>query len=135
NVYYLFASAYGWWKWKWKRNSNNNEDVTKIRRIPTKNIWKSAILFITLFLFITLALKFTDSEVVYSDAFINALSIIGMWMLAHKFIEQWWVWLVVNVVSAGVYFGVGLKPTAIMYAVYAVGSVLGYYNWKKLMKA
>ncbi|MDR0835323.1 MAG: nicotinamide riboside transporter PnuC [Tannerella sp.] len=131
NVYYLFISAYGWWKWK--RNADNKEDSFQICHVPLKTIRRLAVLFVTLYIVLAFVLlKFTDSDVVYSDTFINALSIIGMWMLAHKYIEQWWVWFVVNAVSVGVYFGAGLIPTAIMYAVYAVGSILGYYNWKRM---
>jgi nicotinamide mononucleotide transporter len=129
NIYYLFASAYGWWKWN--RASKNNEAGFKIRKIPLNIIWKLAVSFVVLYIVLVTVLKFTDSEVVYSDAFINALSIVGMWMLAQKFLEQWWIWFVVNIVSVGVFFDSGLKATAVMYAVYAVVSVLGYWNWKR----
>ncbi|MDR2148511.1 MAG: nicotinamide riboside transporter PnuC [Tannerella sp.] len=129
-VYYVAASAYGWWKWK--KTARNREETLSIQHIPLKTVWKSAVAFAGLFAILVFALKFTDSGVVYSDAFINALSIVGMWMLAHKYLEQWWVWLAVNIVSAGVYFDAGLKPTAVMYAIYAIGSVFGYFNWKKI---
>jgi nicotinamide mononucleotide transporter len=132
NIYYLIAGIYGWWKWKLK--GNGDEDSLKIRHVPVKIIWKLAFLFVTFYFILVFALKFTDSEVVYSDAFINSLSIIGMWMLAHKFVEQWGVWFVVNAVSTGIYFDAGLKPTAVMYAVYTAGSLLGYFNWRKIMK-
>jgi nicotinamide mononucleotide transporter len=130
NIYYLFASAYGWWKWN--RHSKNDEAEFKIRKIPLTIIWKLAIVSVILYIAIVSVLKFTDSEVVCSDAFINALSIVGMWMLAQKFIEQWWIWFVVNAVSVGVYFNSGLKATAVMYAVYAAVSVLGYLNWRRI---
>jgi nicotinamide mononucleotide transporter len=132
NAYYLFANIYGWRKWK----RNNSENSLTIRHIPAKNIWILTFLSVTLFVIIAFILtKFTDSEVIYSDSFINSLSITGMWMLAHKYIEQWWVWLVVNVVSAEVYYVAGLRATAVMYAAYAIVSLLGYYNWKKIIKA
>jgi nicotinamide mononucleotide transporter len=55
-------------------------------------------------------------------------------MLARKFIEQWWVWIVVDLVSAGLYVYKELYLTSGLYALYAVIAFFGYLNWKKLMK-
>jgi nicotinamide mononucleotide transporter len=68
----------------------------------------------------------------YGDAFTTALSIVAMWMLAKKYVEQWWLWFVVNVVSCGLYVWKGLYPTAGLFAVYSVISVFGYYKWKRM---
>ena len=48
-------------------------------------------------------IRFTDSNVPWLDSFTTALSIIGMWMLARKYVEQWWAWIVVDVVCCGLY--------------------------------
>ena len=79
-------------------------------------------------------MRYTDSNVPWCDAFTTALSIIGMWMLARKYLEQWWVWMVVDVVCVGLYIYKGLYFTAALYALYAVVAVMGWANWKRLMK-
>ncbi|MGB4445648.1 MAG: nicotinamide riboside transporter PnuC, partial [Dysgonamonadaceae bacterium] len=66
-------------------------------------------------------------------SFTTAVSIIGMWMLAHKYLEQWWLWFVVNVVSSALYLWKGLYPTAGLFMIYSVISVFGYFRWKKMM--
>ena len=53
--------------------------------------------------------------------------------MARKYIEQWWVWLVVDVVSAGVYIYKDLYFTAGLYALYAIIAYFGYKKWKELM--
>jgi len=78
-------------------------------------------------------IRFTDSPVPYGDSFTTAVSIIGMWMLAHKYLEQWWLWFVVNVVSSALYLWKGLYPTAGLFIIYSVISVFGYFRWKKMM--
>jgi nicotinamide mononucleotide transporter len=75
----------------------------------------------------------TDSTVPLWDSFTTALSIVGMWMLARKYIEQWWVWMVVDITSSALYVYKGLYFTAALYAVYAIISIFGYYKWQRMM--
>jgi nicotinamide mononucleotide transporter len=49
--------------------------------------------------------------------------------MARKYVEHWWLWVVVNAVSAGLYFWKGLYPTGVLFVIYAVVSVFGYYRW------
>ena len=77
--------------------------------------------------------NFTDSPVPLGDAFTTSLSIVAMWMLSRKYLEQWLFWVVVNVVCVALYFWKGLYPTAILYTVYVIVAVLGYFRWKRLM--
>ena len=63
-----------------------------------------------------------------------ALSIVSMWMLARKVIEQWWVWLVVDLASVGLFAYKDLYFTAALYLLYAVIAIFGYKKWKKLMQ-
>lgn len=131
NGYYLLASIYGWRKWY---VSGREETTPRIRHTPKKYVGALAAVFFILFVLISWMLKqYTDSTVPYGDGFTTALSIIAMWMLAHKLIEQWGLWIVVNVVSCGLYFWKGLYPTAALFAVYSVVPVLGYLKWKKLI--
>jgi nicotinamide mononucleotide transporter len=64
----------------------------------------------------------------------SALSIVGMWMLARKWIEQWIVWIAVDMLSAALYGFKGLYLTAILYAAYAIIAVFGYRKWRELMR-
>ena len=132
NIYYLFASVYGWYRWKKDATGESGFQVT---RFPLRSIWIFFIAFIGLFALIAwILLCFTDSPVIYGDALTTALSIVAMWMLAHKYAEQWLVWLVVNVISAGLYFLRGLYPTCILFIIYAIVSVFGYLKWKEMVE-
>ena len=77
----------------------------------------------------------TDSTVPWWDSFTTALSIIAMWMLAHKYVEQWLVWLVVDIVSCGLYIYKDLYFTSFLYGFYAVIAFSGYLKWKQLMNS
>ncbi len=133
NIYYLFASIYGWIKWNQGKNSGTEIPIT---HVPARRILPLTLIGMAFFAVIAFILiRFTDSPVPYGDSLTTALSILGMWMLAQKYIEQWGIWFVVNVVSCGLYVWKGLYPTAGLFFIYSVISVFGYFKWKRMMKA
>lgn len=133
NIYYLVAAAYGWLRWKYKiREVTQNE--LPITNMSLKILPKLLFVFTILFMVIHYLLKtHTDSTVPISDSIVTALSVIALWMLAQKYIEQWLVWMVVDVICCWLYAYKGLPFTAGLYGLYAVIAVFGYLKWKKLM--
>ena len=141
NIYYLLIAVYGWCAWKFggrKRSKNQASPETK-GELPISHTPKGAIIplvaiFFATFVLIVWVLKsYTDSTVPFCDSFTTALSIIGMWMLARKYLEQWFVWFVVDAVCVFLYIYKGLYFTAALYALYAIISIYGYRNWQKQM--
>jgi nicotinamide mononucleotide transporter len=91
-----------------------------------------AIVFVGLYLLMFFGLsRLTDSPVPEWDSFITSLSIVATWMLARKIYEHWFLWIVVNIVSAVLFIWRGLYPTVILYLVYCIMSFVGLVEWKK----
>ena len=138
NIYYLAIALYGWVAWKTGFTLFGSRKPKKELRIShtPRIVWaKTAAAFVIALLLIAYVLiNHTDSTVPWSDSVTTALSIVGMWMLARKYIEQWWVWCVVDTASSVLYLYKGLHFTAILYAVYAIIAIFGYFKWKKLMQ-
>jgi nicotinamide mononucleotide transporter len=130
-IYYVVISIYGWFVWIKIQNTNSSGKGT-IKSVLGSNfliLWlliASSVIFIILS---QLLMHFTDSTIPYIDAFITALSITATWMLAKKYIEHWLVWIVVDTVSAGVYYYKGLYVTILLYSVYTIFAVAGYLMW------
>ena len=76
--------------------------------------------------------RFTNSTVPFWDAMTTAASIVAMWMLSRKYIEQWLVWLAVDLITIGLYLYKGIPLTAGLYALYSALAVAGYLRWRKL---
>ena len=141
NIYYLIISFYGifWW-WKGRKASSSNHQQEKAEELPITHtptqMWgRLSIVSIALILLIAFILiQYTDSTVPWLDSLTTALSIVAMWMLARKYVEQWLVWIVVDAVSAGLYIYKELYFTAGLYALYAVIAYYGYKKWIRLMK-
>jgi nicotinamide mononucleotide transporter len=148
--YYLIISVLGWYWWR-KGSKSMGEIVTKGEKevrsegtIPkdkdelqvTRLRLKTGIILTASFIFLLAVMKlvlskFTDSPVPGWDSFITSLSIVATWMLARKIYEHWYLWIVVNFISALLFFTRGLYPTVILYIIYGIMSFAGLVTWKK----
>jgi nicotinamide mononucleotide transporter PnuC len=141
--YYLVISCLGWYWWT-RGKKRRGEDVEKVRieETETKELQVTrlklstgimlALVFLLLYIVMWFVLtRLTDSPVPVRDSFITSLSIIATWMLARKIYEHWFLWIVVNFVSAVFFLTRGLYPTVILYTVYGIMSFVGLIAWKK----
>lgn len=139
SIYYLLASIYGLVCWiKGKTPGSGQEDVAPlvITRTPKSLYVPLAAVFAALFILIGYILdRFTDSTVPWADAFSTALSIVAMWMLAKKYLEQWLVWIAADLACAVLYAYKGLWFTGGLYLLYSVIAVFGYRKWSRLSAA
>lgn len=137
NIYYLIIALYGWMAWRYNfsiRGRKSNSKKLFISHINSGSIVRLALLFAAAWALISyILIHFTNSTVPLTDAFTTALSIVGMYMLARKYIEQWCVWLVVDIASSALYIYKELYFTAALYALYAIIAIFGYRKWKQLM--
>jgi nicotinamide mononucleotide transporter len=116
----------------WKRNSAEDQ-FSGISNLPKKHYrLLSALTVCFTLLFFIIIYKFTDSKIPVSESFSTALSIVGMWLLAKKYLQHWYVWMVVNAIYAIANMWIGLHFSAILFAVYFVVSVMGLVRWRKL---
>ncbi len=131
NAYFAFMSVYGLYCWKYAKSGT---DELKTTHIDKKTIGWLFITGIALFVITAwILLRYTDSLVPYPDTLVTVLSIIATWMVAHKYIEHWYVWIFTNFFATGLYIYQELYPTAILFAVYATMSVIGLLEWRKTM--
>lgn len=138
NIYYLLAAAYGYIGWKYgfgkKKLKEDEQEELPITHTPIKQYLPLTLIFLVLWWGIYFILiSVTDSNVPIIDSFINALSIIAMWMLAKKYVEQWIVWILIDALSSALYIYKDLKFTSILYAVYAIVAIFGYRKWQKMV--
>lgn len=139
NIYYLVIAVYGFHAWnrsesKKKEKEEDKKEELPITKIPGKQLTGCTGVFLVLWIALYLMLEYlTDSTVPLADAFTTALSIVGMWMLARKYLEQWIVWIAVDAVCVGLYIYKEIYFYAALYAIYTVIAFLGYRKWLGLM--
>jgi nicotinamide mononucleotide transporter len=131
--YYLAMTVYGWWRWV-KPKANSQKPIA-ISHFPRHLILPWLLLIATIWAVIYwLLITFTNSNVPLADSFTTALSIVGIWALAHKYLEQWFIWIAVDVVTSVLYFYKDIPFKASLYALYVVIAIFGYLKWRKMIK-
>ncbi|MCF0065478.1 nicotinamide riboside transporter PnuC [Dyadobacter chenwenxiniae] len=127
--YYFLTSIYGWWMWKF---GGRNHDGISVTRTPARMYP----VFGVIFLIITaswgfLLGKFTDASLTYADSALTVASLIGQWMMARKYLENWILWIIADACYVVMYFYKDLHLTAILYAVFLALAVGGYFQWRR----
>ncbi|MCK4855460.1 MAG: nicotinamide mononucleotide transporter [Bacteroidales bacterium] len=131
-VYYVGVSIYGWIYWSRGGISRNEKSSLPVCRISRQLALVLSVTGIVIMLGIVYILKnFTDSDVPWGDGFTTAGSIVATWMLARKMLEHWLVWIFVDSVAAGLYFYKGLYPSFLLYLIFTIIAVIGYFHWKR----
>lgn len=140
-VYYLVISVYGWFAWKWGRQKSGHEKMP-IRSLDIRMSAKLLGIGLIIYMLVVSALlklpaviNIGGSDLPYWDAFTTTGGIVATWMLARKMIEHWLVWIVVDLVSSGMYFYKGLEVTVVLYLVYTLVAIIGYREWFRKMNS
>ncbi len=133
-LYYILAGVYG--LAVWHRAPRKKRPESGISHTPWRVALTLAAVYAALHALLYFALKYlTDSTVPLWDAMTTALSIIAMWMLSRKYIEQWLVWLAVDAITVALYIYKGIPLTAGLYALYCVLAVAGYMRWRRVSRS
>jgi len=129
--YYLSMTVYGWWRWV---HGSAEKQSLSIRHFPPRLVLPWLALTATVWAVIYwLLVTFTNSNVPLADSFTTALSILGIWALAHKYLEQWLIWIAVDVVTCVLYFYKDIPFKASLYGLYVIIAILGYRKWRSMM--
>lgn len=126
----FFAVMAGWGWAQWLRGKRADGSALRVARLSSRG-WRyllasAAVLWPATALFL---LHFTDTDVPWWDAFPTALSLIGQVLLGRKYLENWLVWIAVNVVSVGLFAWKGLWLTSLLYLLFVGLSVVGWRAW------
>ena len=133
-VYYTLAAVYGYYVWRFKKTRKMKQSLPIIH-VPRRQYLPLTIFFLLAWGAIYYVLvNWTNSTVPLLDSFTNALSFVGMWALARKYLEQWFFWIVVDAVCCYLYIQKGIPFKAALYGLYVVIAIAGYYKWKKMVK-
>lgn len=134
-LYYIAAGLYGLMMWS-RKPKKKSESPLKIGFTPAR-VWPRAFAIYAILhaAIYWLLVSFTDSTVPFWDSLSTALCILAYWMLSRKYVEQWLVWLAVDLISFGLYIYKDIPLTAGLYALYSALAVAGYLRWRKAVEA
>jgi nicotinamide mononucleotide transporter len=130
---YVGLAAYGWYAWL---RGGEGHSALRVSRLPRR----MAIGLFALGAAATAVASYslrtrTDEAMPWLDGFTTSFSLVAQWMQARKFLENWTVWVVVDVAYVGMSLSQGLTLTAGLYAVYVGLALLGFRDWRRSMTA
>jgi len=133
--YFMGMNIYGWYFWSRRKAVEIKAPVVKV---GSKQIVYAAVIVAVVTPTLGLALvklapvlHYTPASFPYLDSFCTACSLVAQVFLARKILENWLLWVFVDIIYVGVYIFKGLDLTAIMYAAYVAIALMGYYDWRK----
>ena len=127
-VYFMIMNFYGWYYWNQKPASEEKAPVL----IVTQRELVYATIAVIVFTFILGSLlKYTPASYPFLDSFCAACSLVGQVFLARKVLENWLIWIFVDVIYVGIYIFKHLELTAIMYGIYVILALWGYFDWRR----
>jgi nicotinamide mononucleotide transporter len=131
---FIVVALWGWWQWL--RGRGGDGQPLRVHRMSVRQIGWIGGLTLAVWPLLGIVLhRYTDSDVPYLDALPTAGSVAGQFLLGRKLIENWLVWLAVNVFSVGLFAVKGLWLTTLLYAVFALLSVAGWRAWRAQLAA
>jgi len=126
---FIVVSAWGWYQWLYGGVQHEPLAVTRTSAAGWRygmTGWLAGFAILAVFLD-----KLTDTDVPNVDGFLTAGSLLGQVLLSRKKVENWIVWIVVDILYVGLYVYKGLMLTAILYAVFIVLASIGLYTWHR----
>ena len=130
-VFFVVASAVGWWRWL---NKNGQGDGAILRTSTRAMAWLSVSALVAALAYGVLLHRFTDAYAPFADSAVLAVSVLAQLLLMRRRIETWPAWLLVNTVAVPLYASRGLTVTAILYAAYWVNALVAWRHWLRLFR-
>jgi nicotinamide mononucleotide transporter len=128
-IFFLVVQAYGWFYWRKRRDA---QGLVIVKRIEQKHaLIYAAAAIVSIAVLGTAMDRFTDASYPYWDGSIAVLSVIAQILLARRMLENWLIWIAVDMLAIGLFWVKGLHPTAVLYVLFLMLASAGYFNWRR----
>jgi nicotinamide mononucleotide transporter len=128
-VVYFGLSLYGWYEWLY--GGANRTELHVSRTTKSLGVRLLIIGVVCAAVLGTLLARFTDAALPYVDSATTSTSLVAQWMMTRKILENWAVWMAVDVVYVGMFIYKHLYLTGALYTVFFVLAAMGYVQWKR----
>lgn len=127
-IVYLLMGVHGWWRW----TRGAEQSRTYVVRTPSRAWpWLAVAAVVGTVVLVWVLTTFTDSQVAIADAATTAASLVAQYMLNRKWIENWFVWICVDIAFVGLSIAAGLWVIAALYLLFIGLCVIGYRSWRR----
>ncbi len=133
SLQFVFVALAGWGWWQWLRGRGDDGAALRVRAMTARQRFVAIAATLAAWPLLGLLLqRATDSDVPFLDALPTVASITGQILLGRKWIENWPVWVFVNVISVGLFAYKALWLTVMLYALFTALALVGWRAWRRL---
>jgi nicotinamide mononucleotide transporter len=125
---YLALSAYGWYQWL---HGGEQKTTLHVSRASPRLLTGLAALNIVSWVALAAILRRTDAALPWLDALLTTTSLIAQWMMTRKILENWLLWIAVDIVYVPMFVSQHLYATALLYGAFLVLAVMGFVEWRR----
>ncbi|UMR30284.1 nicotinamide riboside transporter PnuC [Massilia sp. MB5] len=126
---FISVSVWGWYQWL---HGDATHEQLPVTALNARQRWLAASSWLLAFGVLAWFLKtYTDTDVPNSDGFLTAGSLVGQVLLSRKKLENWVVWIAVDILYVALYVHKGLMLTAVLYGMFVVMAAIGLRAWMK----
>ena len=129
---YVVVSIYGWYEWLHGGTGHGRLEVSRTPAGWVAGLGVSGVLA-SLVLGLVLSQR-TNDALPFADSAVTAWSLVAQWMATRKWLENWLLWIVLNVANVAICVSQGLYPMSGLYAFFLVLAVLGFREWSRSMR-
>jgi len=130
-LFYSVMAIYGWLKWKQDTIESDSRIVQWKFKYHLINILISGSLTIIVGYIFD---KYTSQANPYTDAFSTIFSLVATFMVTKKVLENWIYWIIIDAVCIYLFASRGLYLTSLLFLIYTSIAIIGYIQWRKLIK-
>jgi nicotinamide mononucleotide transporter len=131
-VVYVVLNAYGWSHWLY--GGKNRTELPVSRTSARLGLFLVGLGAAGTAILGTILARNTDAALPYVDSMTTSTSLIAQWMMTRKLLENWIIWVAVDVVYIGMYIFKSLYVTAVLYLVFLILSAMGYFQWRTSLR-
>lgn len=140
NTYYLLTSVIGLWQWKKAKSvlsqgdipvSASADDVIHLNHLNVRVVVSSTLILAVGTFALAEIMEVVENPMSWLDSFVTVLSAVATWWLVRCYLQQWFLWIFANAMTAILCLTQGLCWLSVLYVVYVATSVIGYIHWKR----
>lgn len=130
-VFYFGMAIYGWFMWT---SDDETKDVTVIQWPLNYHIYNVLVSGTLMLLFGYIFDQYSNQANPYLDAFTTIFSLMATFMVAQKVLENWIYWIIIDAFSVYLFASRELYMTSVLFILYTLIAIFGYFSWKKQFK-
>ena len=141
NTYYLVTAFIGLWQWGKdrqrlgtvtpKKSKKKNIPTIHLNRLPLKTVIVSVVAMIVGTYGMAQLMELLENPMSYLDSAVTVMSVVATWWLVRAYIQQWWLWIVADALSAVLCATQGMWMMTALYGAYSLSAIYGYIHWTR----